>query len=45
MNISFEDNQVLLSEFNIAFKHHSIGDLSKAEIIYKKILKKKTTSL
>ena len=40
MNISFEDNQVLLSEFNIAFKHHSNGELSKAEIIYKKILKK-----
>jgi tetratricopeptide (TPR) repeat protein len=40
MNISFEDSQVLLSEFNIAFKYHSDGDLSKAEGIYKKILKK-----
>ena len=39
MNISFEQSQKNLKEFNIAFKYHSNGDLTKAEILYKKILK------
>jgi len=40
MDVSFEQNQEILSEFSIAFKYHSNSDLPKAEIIYKKILKK-----
>lgn len=40
MNVSFEQNKILITEFDTAFKQHSAGELEKAELNYKKILKK-----